>query len=254
MTLRRKLGAARSRSRRSSGAVTGCVRTREPPAALGVRLPPWMGSIRFRIALLTSGSALVVIAGLVVGAFHLGISATLEDEQGLNELARLPGGGRGRPLRADTLVVADAVDLERADERGRCGRSATSARRAGRLFVFSLGVAWVVAGRLLRPVDTMRRRRRDRGDDPVARIALEGPDHELKRLADAFDGMLARLESAFAAAPLRRRGLTRAPQPARGHPHEPRRRARRAARTGGQPAQPRGRRAARDGPDGGRPA
>jgi signal transduction histidine kinase len=31
------------------------------------------------------------------------------------------------------------------------------------------------------------------------RIALEGPDDELKRLADTFDGMLARIEAAFAA-------------------------------------------------------
>ena len=170
-------------------------------AALGSRIPPPLRTVRFRIAFLTAGS-LVVLAGLVVGAFHLTISATLEDEQRLNELARpgLVAGEDGRLLRTNTLVVADAVDLERAATARTLRTIRDVALGAlGVLFVFSLGVAWLVTGRFLRPLDEMASTvRRIEATTLSQRLALEGPEHELKRLADAVDGLLARLESAFA--------------------------------------------------------
>jgi signal transduction histidine kinase len=64
----------------------------------------------------------------------------------------------------------------------------------------SAGLGWLLAGRVLRPLDAItaaaRRASEDNLDD---RIALTGPDDELKRLADTFDAMLARLGGAFAA-------------------------------------------------------
>ena len=170
-------------------------------AALGSRIPPPLRTVRFRIAFLTAAS-LVVLAGLVVGAFHFTISATLEDEQRLNDFARpgLVAGEDGRLLRTNTLVVADAVDLERAATARTLRTLRDVALGAlGVLFVFTLGVAWLVAGRFLRPVDEMASTvRRIEATTLSQRLALEGPEHELKRLADAVDGLLARLESAFA--------------------------------------------------------
>ena len=66
------------------------------------------------------------------------------------------------------------------------------------LFVASLAVGWVIAGRVLAPIAHItsvaaRSRRR-----APRRIELDGPDDELKRLADTFDSMLARLDLAFA--------------------------------------------------------
>jgi signal transduction histidine kinase len=61
-----------------------------------------------------------------------------------------------------------------------------------------LGVSWIVAGRMLRPLRTLtaatRRISQDRLDE---RVALTGPRDELKELADTFDEMVARLEAAF---------------------------------------------------------
>jgi signal transduction histidine kinase len=70
----------------------------------------------------------------------------------------------------------------------------------GVLFVASLGVGWVVAGRVLRPIGRITAVARDiQATDLSRRIELPGPDDELKQLADTFDAMLARLDAAFAA-------------------------------------------------------
>jgi hypothetical protein len=64
----------------------------------------------------------------------------------------------------------------------------------------SFGVGWLVAGRALRPVHRMTTTARRLSESNLhERIALDGPDDELKELADTFDAMLARLEAAFAA-------------------------------------------------------
>jgi len=66
------------------------------------------------------------------------------------------------------------------------------------LFLLSLVVGWVMSGRVLKPVKEITSVARDiQASDLSRRIALEGPDDELTRLADTFDGMLDRLDNAF---------------------------------------------------------
>jgi signal transduction histidine kinase len=61
-------------------------------------------------------------------------------------------------------------------------------------------VGWIIAGRVLRPVRLITKRARSASaDDLDARVALEGPDDEMKVLADTFDSMLDRLQRSFAA-------------------------------------------------------
>ena len=61
-------------------------------------------------------------------------------------------------------------------------------------------VGWVVAGRVLRPVRTITRAARTISASSLhQRLALAGPDDELKELGDTVDGLLARLEAAFGA-------------------------------------------------------
>ena len=68
----------------------------------------------------------------------------------------------------------------------------------GLLFLISLVVGWVIAGRALAPVDRISQVAREiEASDLSRRIALPGPDDELTRLASTFDGMLDRLEGAF---------------------------------------------------------
>ena len=62
----------------------------------------------------------------------------------------------------------------------------------------SIGLGWLTAGRALRPVRTMSSRARGISERNLhERLALDGPDDELKELGDTFDGLLGRLESAF---------------------------------------------------------
>jgi signal transduction histidine kinase len=66
------------------------------------------------------------------------------------------------------------------------------------LVVISGGLAWLVAGRMLRPLRQITETaKRITGEGLHERLALGGPADELTELGDTFDGMLARLEAAF---------------------------------------------------------
>ncbi|GAA1282120.1 two-component sensor histidine kinase [Planotetraspora silvatica] len=64
--------------------------------------------------------------------------------------------------------------------------------------VLGLGVSWIVAGRMLRPLRTLTAATRRISQDRLhERVALTGPHDELKELADTFDEMVSRLEASF---------------------------------------------------------
>jgi len=66
--------------------------------------------------------------------------------------------------------------------------------------VVSIGLGWLVAGRVLWPLRTITTTaQRLSASSLHQRLALVGPDDELKELGDTFDGLLARLEASFAA-------------------------------------------------------
>jgi signal transduction histidine kinase len=68
----------------------------------------------------------------------------------------------------------------------------------GVLFLLSLIVGWIMSGRVLKPVGEITTVAREiQASDLSRRIALDGPDDELKRLGDTFDEMLERLDTAF---------------------------------------------------------
>ncbi len=63
----------------------------------------------------------------------------------------------------------------------------------------SAGLGWLVSGRVLRPVRSITQTARRASELQLGeRLALAGPDDELKELADTFDLMLERLDAAFA--------------------------------------------------------
>ncbi|MFG2350402.1 sensor histidine kinase [Streptomyces phaeochromogenes] len=65
--------------------------------------------------------------------------------------------------------------------------------------VLAFGVCWWLTGRLLRPLHRITATAHQLSLSTLhERIALTGPDNELKELADAFDEMLDRLEDAVA--------------------------------------------------------
>jgi signal transduction histidine kinase len=64
--------------------------------------------------------------------------------------------------------------------------------------VASLALGWLVAGRVLRPLQRITATAKRLSERTLhQRIALDGPDDELKELADTFDRLLARLDAAF---------------------------------------------------------
>ncbi|MFG2358262.1 sensor histidine kinase [Streptomyces sp. NPDC048521] len=68
------------------------------------------------------------------------------------------------------------------------------------LAVIAFAFGYAMAGRVLSPLGRITRTARQvAGSDLSRRIELDGPDDELKELADTFDDMLERLERAFTA-------------------------------------------------------
>lgn len=68
----------------------------------------------------------------------------------------------------------------------------------GVVVVVALLAAWLVAGRVLRPIRTITRTaRRISSANLHERLGLEGPQDELKELGDTLDELFARLDAAF---------------------------------------------------------
>jgi signal transduction histidine kinase len=67
----------------------------------------------------------------------------------------------------------------------------------------AVAFGWLIAGRLLQPLQRMTETARRIAQAPAAhsglheRIALDGPDDEIKELADTFDAMIERLDTSF---------------------------------------------------------
>ncbi len=150
-------------------------------------------TVRWRLTLLYS--ALFVAAGALLLTFVYllaqttgGVSATS------GESTRLVGGVPG--VNAPTLTaVAQAA---RSDQLHQLVVYAVIALAL--MTVASLALGWLMAGRVLSPLRTMTASaRRISADNLHARLAMPGPDDELKAMADTFDAVLARLEGAFEA-------------------------------------------------------
>jgi signal transduction histidine kinase len=166
-----------------------------PPGWLVDRLPEWARSIRFRYTLLYS-AVLFGLAAVVVAAIYLVLVMSLRNEpysSGVRQLICVPGDRCYLPITFRQLERA--VNARTLKELRNYSFTAL-----GVLFVASLGVGWVVAGRVLRPIGRITAVARDiQATDLSRRIELPGPDDELKQLGDTFDAMLARLDAAFAA-------------------------------------------------------
>lgn len=163
-------------------------------------LPEWMRSVRFRITILYS-TVLFVLAAVLVAALYLALLSTLRHEPSFTRLtdfaADFNGDGESQPN--ERLLITDLRGFERAANENTVENMREYALGAlGVLFLVSLGVGWVISGRVLSPIGRIT----DVADhiqatDLSRRIELQGPHDELKRLADTFDGMLARLDAAF---------------------------------------------------------
>jgi signal transduction histidine kinase len=139
--------------------------------------------------------ALFAVAVLVIGVINLVLSRSLAgtpvtEDVTVRRITAEPGTAifldESAVLALERLANEEAIDRLRT----------TSLLSLGVLFPASLLIGWVIAGRMLRPVDRITAVAREiQASDLSRRIDLEGPPDELQRLADTFDDMLDRVES-----------------------------------------------------------
>ncbi len=159
-------------------------------------LPSWVGSIRFRLALLYS-ILLFALAAIVIGGLYAGISREIgrlitEDPSFAVIIDPATGDQVAVPVLQDFEAEVDRQVLEDLRQ--------YSFAALGLLFVTSLAVGWYVAGIVLRPIERITAvARAINATDLNRRINLAGPDDELGQLAGTFDDMLDRLDMAFSA-------------------------------------------------------
>ena len=172
--------------------------------------------IRLRLTLVYSG--LFLLAGTALLAVTYGLVAQSLDT-GLAAAASSPAGSY-RAQAVDICESGASTPAQVANCKAKAQRSLKSQTEAsaalqrdqtlGHLMVYSLAalavvaavsawLGWIVAGRALRPVHAITAAARTASEENLGeRIALAGPDDELKELADTFDAMLGRLDAAFA--------------------------------------------------------
>jgi len=161
-----------------------------------VRKPQVFRSIRFRLTVVYS-TLLFALAGTGVAVTYFAVDQTMQPKP-ITELTAKEY-RRGLPVREVTVAeisqIESAVNLNTLDNLRNYSLIAL-----GGLFVLSLGIGWVLSGRVLRPVGAIARTARDiQATDLSRRINLQGPRDELRDLADTIDSMLDRLDNAFQA-------------------------------------------------------
>jgi len=160
--------------------------------------PPWATSVRARLTGLYSLVLFVLMTG-VLALVYAGVRADIADEPVAKKLKVA-----GRKPDGSPLFVREAGEFTRFEQAVN-ERTLDTLRDAAlislvALALLSLVVGWVLAGRALRPVARITDvAAQIAANDLDRRIALPGPDDELKRMADTFDRMLDRLAAAFAA-------------------------------------------------------
>jgi signal transduction histidine kinase len=162
----------------------------------------WRSTIRLRLTLLyavsffVAGAALVALMYFILGealdrqvTARVGITEHLSEPSPTDPDSQPAAHEAQEALRAqfqqdrddtlDTMLVASLVAL-------------------GVVGVIAGGFGWLLAGRALHPLHQITATARRVADRNLhERIALDGPDDEIKDLADTFDAMLERLDRSF---------------------------------------------------------
>jgi signal transduction histidine kinase len=158
-------------------------------------------SIRLRLAALLT-ALFVLLGGALLGVSYVLVRSNLagDHRQRAEAAAERLGLGGARDAVSDHRrfrAQIQEVQGELADDALRELTVQYLAIMAA-MAVLSGALAWFVSGRVLRPMSEITATARRVSKESLhERIALQGPDDELKQLADTFDSMLARLEAGF---------------------------------------------------------
>jgi two-component system sensor histidine kinase VanS len=164
-----------------------------PAARQRLHLPS--RTVRLRLTLLYSGLFLVSGLALLATTYLLFRSSTGVD-------LIVPSGVTRRSLSPEVIRQVNRM-YEASVQRNRHGLHQgliQSGIALAIMAVVSIALGWLVAGRVLRPLRTMTATTRQISERNLSeRLALAGPQDELKDLADTVDGLLSRLEAHVAA-------------------------------------------------------
>jgi signal transduction histidine kinase len=154
-------------------------------------------TVRLRLTLLYGGLFLAAGAGL------LAITYLLVARRGVTAMYSGAAASAGGPARAPSPARVPA-DLRALAARVRDGELHQLLVQSGfalaAMAVVAVGLGWFVAGRVLRPLATMTAATLRISENNLhERLAVDGPDDEIRRLAGTIDGLLGRLEGAFRA-------------------------------------------------------
>jgi signal transduction histidine kinase len=183
-----------------------------------LRLP--RRTIRLRLTLIYGGLFLLAGAGLLaityalvagqpwVGALRVAVTSGSAPASGTCS-AQAPGGLPPLQQGVFSLQPGSAAQISSCLAYGRSIAASehaaelrlllvTSGIALGIMTFVSIALGWLMAGRVLGPLRTITTAARQLSASNLhERLALAGPDDELKELGDTFDGLLARLETSF---------------------------------------------------------
>lgn len=163
-----------------------------------MRMPSWVGTIRFRLAM-NYGLVVFAFGSLLVGGLYVFQARQLNEPVVAEAVIVESQGQRFAFITEDENQRTQLALFEREVNR----RSLEQLRRNSLIGVAALALissvaGWSLAGAALRPVKSIGAVARDiGGSDLSRRIEMAGPSDELKDLADTFDGMLDRVQDAF---------------------------------------------------------
>ncbi|MEU0244083.1 HAMP domain-containing sensor histidine kinase [Streptomyces sp. NPDC006235] len=166
---------------------------------------PWLRpTIRIRLTLLYGGMFLIagilllsIIYLLAAQALNVGSELPFKIVEGkvTSDICNLPG--QASPSEFNHAMNQCVNDQRQAALDNLLSRSLLALLG---LAVIAFAFGYAMAGRVLSPLGRITRTARAvAGSDLSRRIELDGPDDELKELADTFDDMLERLQRAFTA-------------------------------------------------------
>jgi signal transduction histidine kinase len=154
----------------------------------------WRSTIRVRLTLLYAG-AFFLAGAILVALMYLYLGLSLDHQlSGRAASTEQLRSHQVPPERASQLQT----QLQQARDDTLRSMLIASLVALGVIGVAAGGFGWLLAGRALRPLQDITATARRVADRSLhERIALDGPDDEIKDLADTFNAMLERLDRAF---------------------------------------------------------
>jgi signal transduction histidine kinase len=173
-------------------------------------------TIRLRLTLAYSGLFLCSAAALLAITFvivHHQYTGSFFISSGRRGAVHVVASGKGNvaqllknspfPVAIGAKGFASSVKVETAAAQGQSDAALHKlfvdfALALAIMAVLSLWLGWVISGRALRPLRTITDTAREISASNLhRRLALGGPDDELKQLGNTVDGLLGRLETSF---------------------------------------------------------